>query len=517
MCFLAASTTILTQPARPFQPGTTFSTDQLLRTNVSLGDIEEFFRSHQDVLYTDPTGYGFPEEVLQAILDCDQTLRWDELDRLIIYADGSSAGTGRHLPPLQAAEEGLGDAWAYVVLGERYSPPGLTLLGWNAQLVQYEADGNFYLGATRVGADIAEKEAISWAGLWRLTQNSSLPTTFRTDSMTTELQASGQIGNPTCTESHETVRGIFQALESLLPGDALQFSHVPGHCGEPWNELCDFLAKLEISRSQYFRRPTLTMRTWRPALRFLWMVFSKQDGLPQFCGEGFHVPPPDLPDQQQPCLTAVSDVSTLDIQYHLSICTANVNSLSTGPDGHRGKLDYLRTQFVQLGLNVIGIQEARTPVSHTFVDKVIRLTSGSQGKHLGVELWINTSQPYGWCDNEALYFQREHFQVVHKDPRALLVHAVCPYLDAWFLVGHAPHSGIEEEARLSWWAHFIALGERKTSGAHLFVMVDANAAPGGEDGKAVLRSDLPTSLNTPLWREFLQNMSSWPTLHRCSS
>lgn len=246
------------------------------------------------------------------------------------------------------------------------------------------------------------------------------------------------------------------------------------------------------------------MRTWRPALRFLWMVFSKQDGLPQFCGEGFHVPPPDLPDQQQPCLTAVSDVSTLDIQYHLSICTANVNSLSTGPDGHRGKLDYLRTQFVQLGLNVIGIQEARTPVSHTFVDKVIRLTSGSQGKHLGVELWINTSQPYGWCDNEALYFQREHFQVVHKDPRALLVHAVCPYLDAWFLVGHAPHSGIEEEARLSWWAHFIALGERKTSGAHLFVMVDANAAPGGEDGKAVLRSDLPTSLNTPLWREFLQ-------------
>ena len=494
----------IAQTARPFQPGTTFSTDQLLRTNIFLGDIEEFFKSHQEVLYNDPTGYDFPDEVSQAILACDQTLSWDELDRLIIYADGSSMGTGRHLPPLQAAEEGLGDAWAYVVLGERYSPPGLTLLGWNAQLVQYDIEGNFYLGATRVGADIAEKEAISWAGLWRLAQNSSLPTTFRTDSMTTELQASGQIGNPTCTESHETVRGIFQALESLLPGDALQFSHVPGHCGEPWNELCDFLAKLELHRSQYFRRPALTMRTWRPALRFLWMVFSKHDGLPQFCGEGFHVPPPDLPDQQQPCSAAASDASMLEIQYHLSICTANVNSLSTGPDGHKGKLDYLRTQFVQLGLNVLGIQEARTPSSHTFVDKVIRLTSGSHGKQFGVELWINTSQPYGWCGNKALYFQREHFQVVYKDPRALLVHAVCPYLDAWFLVGHAPHSGIDAEERMTWWAHFTALGAGRTSGARLFVMVDANAAPGEEDGKAVLRAGLPKSLNTPLWREFLQ-------------
>lgn len=133
----------------PFQFGTTFSTDQLLRTSISQQDLQDFFKSHNDVLHNDPSGFDFPEEVIEAITSCDQTLCWGDLDRLIIYADGSSAGAGKHLPPLRAAEEGLGDAWAYVVLWERYSPPSLTLLGWNAQLVQYDIDGNYYLGANR--------------------------------------------------------------------------------------------------------------------------------------------------------------------------------------------------------------------------------------------------------------------------------------------------------------------------------------------------------------------------------
>ena len=34
-----------------------------------------------------------------------------------------------------------------------------------------------------------------------------------------------------------------------------------------------------------------------------------------------------------------------------------------GDWGHVGKLDYLRTQFKALGLNFMGIQEARTPES----------------------------------------------------------------------------------------------------------------------------------------------------------
>ena len=426
--------------------------------------------------------------------------------------------------------------------------------------------------------------------------------------MTTELQARGHIGNSTNTESHETIRGIFQAPESLLPGDALQFCHVPGHCGEPWNELCDYLAKLEIRKSQYFRRPHLTMRTWRPALSYLWMIFSQHDGLPQFCGDGFHVPPPLLPEQQQ---------AQPVVALTLSLCTANVNSLSLGPDGHRGKLDYLRKQFIHLGLNILGIQEARTPSSHTFVDQLVRLTSGSHGKQLGAELWVNTSQPCGRCGKKALYFKREHFQVVHKDPRARcrrqwmstgrcrrqwmstgrrgrhthrwwsasrqprpghgsclcrpnharridrwvrwkesthirrlwcvpmdpfrcphhtdklievsadslktalktlfkpitlsldlfpnIVHAVCPYFDAWFLVGHAPHSGIDEDIRTAWWSHFTELGVRRPSwdtalchGRCGMQLLEIGTA------RSSCEMNLSKSLSTPLWREFLQ-------------
>ena len=132
-----------------------------------------------------------------------------------------------------------------VVLGERYQPPGLRLLGWSAQPVIYEQEHNMHLGAQRVGADIAEKEGLSWAGLWRLSRNWSIPTCFRSDSRIALGQASGHTGTAFIDETFTFLRGIFQANESALGPHGVEYSHVPGHAGEPWNELCDWLAKRE--------------------------------------------------------------------------------------------------------------------------------------------------------------------------------------------------------------------------------------------------------------------------------
>ena len=52
--------------------------------------------------------------------------------------------------------------------------------------------------------------------------NVATPTLLRTDSQISALQATGQIG---CNEegpSFQCFRGVFQALETALPGDALQ-------------------------------------------------------------------------------------------------------------------------------------------------------------------------------------------------------------------------------------------------------------------------------------------------------
>ena len=107
--------------------------------------MHDFFNSHQGSLRSDLDGYELPEEIQTAISACDQSLRMDDLDRLLIYADGSSMGCAKHTAPQRAEEEGVGDTWAYVVLGERYQPPGLRFIGWSAHPVIYEEGHNYHL------------------------------------------------------------------------------------------------------------------------------------------------------------------------------------------------------------------------------------------------------------------------------------------------------------------------------------------------------------------------------------
>eukprot|EP00435_Cladocopium_sp_Y103_P032896 s2688_g8.t1 len=211
--------------------------------HVSLGlsplDFESLFTSHVDLLNHEDDLFDFPAETRQALMACDHTIPLEQLDRLIIYCDGSSPNTHKHVSPLRAEEEGGGDSWAYVVLGERYNPPGLRCLGWTAQPTLHDESANGFIGSDRVGADLAEKEALAWAALWRLSLNSKIATCFRSDSQTALSQAGGASGCHCAPVLFGFLRGAFQALESILPGDQLMLDHVRGHTGEGWNEMCD--------------------------------------------------------------------------------------------------------------------------------------------------------------------------------------------------------------------------------------------------------------------------------------
>lgn len=137
-----------------------------------------------------------PEVTLLALSEVRPFRTWDELDRIIIYTDGTSNGKLRWTPPLQAEDQGHADCWAFVALGEVYqedSSSELVFIGWTAQPVRYEKECAHYLGANRIGSEIAEREGLCWAGLWRLGIDSSLPTIFRSDSLTTAGQALGTL------------------------------------------------------------------------------------------------------------------------------------------------------------------------------------------------------------------------------------------------------------------------------------------------------------------------------------
>ena len=228
-----------------------------------------------------------------------------------------------------------------IVINIGCSGSDLTLIGWSAHQVRTDPHNDWYIGADRVGSAIAEREALCWSLLWRIGQNSNIPTVFRSDSMLALQQAKGAIGSLACDTSFKMLRGCAQLLESALGPEGILFDHVPGHAGDPFNEICDQVAKQEGQKGFYLPRPDLYLKTWRQLIPYLWLLFGENVGAPTFQGEGFSVLPPELPPE--------ASAPSLERPFHrkqaatfaVSIATSNVQSLGLGTQGFSGKLHYI--------------------------------------------------------------------------------------------------------------------------------------------------------------------------------
>ena len=488
--------------------------DCLLRSPVSYDEVQALLCSSQDVLCTSFADLNLPPSCQQAFQWCGLGLS-STIDRLLIYTDGSSPGGSRLTPPEKPKNgEPQFDTWAMLVIGETYVPdigqPKFHLVGWMAHPVLYDPESAQHLFADRLGSDIAEREALFFAGLWRLGFSSNLPTVFRPDSLSTCLQASGQCGTAQPGSAYRALRGVYQALSAMLPGDSLQFAHVTSHMEEPFNEFVDFAAKQEREKSFYHDRQPVDFHKWLPVLPYVWMYLDQQAGLPPVHMHGFVAEAPDLP--RDSCASygqdTVSPTMELPLTWECSLAvgTANVGSLSVGPEGHGGKLAYLRQQFTSHKIHLLGIQESRAPTCSSLVDGVFRLASGSDTGHFGVELWVNTTCPFATCGDTSHYFQPSDFTVVVSFPRHMLIHVENHLCHAWILVAHAPQSGRSVSDRELWWHDVANCLQEHCSDDPLIVLLDANASVGGSDGVHVFTHDSVSS-STRFLRDFLEQFA----------
>ena len=509
------------QPLQVIKPAPVFQTDALsierpthcLTLDLSNAELAAFFESASGVLCPWYRHLDLPPDVMQGI-NATATIEGEipdieAFDRLVIYTDGSSKPNERRKPPLRVAEQGTPDAWAFAVIGEKYPTAhqngSLTLIGWQAQCVIYEDTCKAFTGTDQIGAEFSEREALLFAGLWRLALNSTIPTTFRTDSTTTADQAFGTAGFTHFHPTHELLRGTFQALQSSLGPQALDYAHVRGHAGDIWNELVDFLARTEAIRSHNLRRQQLDMLRLKKIIPYLWMLFDHQAGLPQFTQFGFDVHPPKIPDVVQLEDRSSDGISTpLQTFLGLSIATFNVSSLSVGPDGYGGKLSFLRQQMKSHALNIVGVQEARSPEGMSTAEDTLRFSSGADEGKFGVELWISLKQPYGFHNRKPLFFQKSHFQVLHNDPRRLIVRLLNPHLDCFLIVMHAPQSGQPLPIRRQWWEDTGNIAEQTCQNHPIYVMIDANAKSGPCNEPTVFQNDDTMSGNTDFLLDFLR-------------
>ena len=107
-------------------------------------------------------------------------------------------------------------------------------------------------------------------------------------------------------------------------------------------------------------------------------------------------------------------------------------------------------------------------------------------------------QPIPHVDKRPLYLDRQDIVVLQQDSRIIMAKIDHAIWKACLVVAHA---------RDAWWRSFTALLRDFDDGTPIYVMIDANAAPGRPDQSAVGIHGSTESKNTPLFRQFLEDFA----------
>eukprot|EP00438_Fugacium_kawagutii_P010365 Skav231995 [mRNA] locus=scaffold719:415087:427369:- [translate_table: standard] len=413
------------------------------------------------------------------VLTAPRQFEWKDFDRIVISTDGSFL--------FQESSQAHLLAWAFVVTGERYGEPPV-FLGWNGDRVQDSRDHERHVTSSAIHSTKAEKEALLWATLWRLSLPLEMATVFLSDSSSGLQLAEGTAG-ALPDEATALLRSSTLALQQRLTGDLLRFSHTKGHAGQFWNELADRLA----SKCRDNKGPPGVIQvlqpSWKLVVPHLWTILQPDWMSLDASTDKAFFSVPDLPAvvTAQPVEDTADRPST--VQVDLCVASANVLSLYGQESGGQGKVAYLQGQFESVKLHLVGVQETRGTDGCFETPRWLRLTAGGHRGTLGVELWVSKTLPYAYEGNRQFTFRKSHFAVVDKSPRHMLVRIDAPALQCWILVGHAPHSGTPEEQRREWWQSISALLQCHQATANCLVCIDANSSSGPALTNIVFDSD----------------------------
>ena len=169
------------------------------------------------------------EHTQAALMLCDDSALGEAPRGLQIYTDGS--------------EKDGSTGWA-VVITQTSSTGAVAFVGYFGGAVVTDADAGDFLGARHQGSREAGITAIGWAILWLLGHWDLLwisQVTIHFDCTSAGFAASGDwhCGQDTLAEK---VRHLVQISESRFGGAAIEWKHVKGHSGHPWNEMADSAA-----------------------------------------------------------------------------------------------------------------------------------------------------------------------------------------------------------------------------------------------------------------------------------
>ena len=385
----------------------------------------------------------------------------EDVEHVHIFVDGSSFDMNRHEPGSQAA------AWAFIVVLQCthhtqdrcyrfYCAMSRPLTGSHSALDSVQDVGELLHDALS-----SEAVGMIWAMSWWIQAPFDCKATFHYDNSTVGPFSSG-LSRWNATWEYQRLRQNLTTLRHFAQaiGKVFGHQHLKAHVGHPWSEAVDAAAKAAAKGILVPLGPIdqLSRALNHPYAYMAWMAFSPQNVFPRpdtlraiFAAEG----PFDSQEEDvvwHPTLPSSTDQS---VEVSLKFASANVLTLSSGTFKEQsqglyqlGRIATLQSEFSQVGIHLIGLQECRTQGAqnrHSQTHLVYQSGATMQGTH-GCELWVDRRRPYAKGPRQRYFFQDQHFHVASYDHRHLLVVVNAPFLSLRLLVVHAPHQQANDAA-----------------------------------------------------------------------
>ena len=439
--------------------------------------IRELLQAQEDWIFQlIPEGLNLHKMTLEA-LHIQQDVVPTKEDILELYVDGATHG----------------DLSAWAVVAVLKSDNGRSFHGCIGGLTEIDSGSGRWVGAVRHTNIEAELTAMVVATAFAYFGSAYRHVVIRPD-----LALSNKFLKSECiTQQSSGVAQVLHVIGQCRPSN-IDVSEIRAHCGDPWNELADSVAKwVARTRQSIGKVPWSTLNDLAKSpsmLRWEWLRNENPayaHAMPELHGGAVWQPGHSIKHVGVHVDTKTEHHEVMQINLKV----ATFNGLALSDDNQSGPLGGLRSarldhQFHVNHLAIIGVQEARTAQGSRVSENYKIISSGFQQcgrtKHYGCELWVHKKIPFCSLPNgKGVCLSECKLTVRVAEARLLIVRFEGP-IDFHVIVAHAPCVSQDRPLDLvrRWWTE---LSEKLSSVAcqRIIALVDANAPLANSDTKFV--------------------------------
>ena len=371
-----------------------------------------------------------------------------------------------------------------------------TIQGWHY-------GGCLYKIIESAGSSIyGEHGAIIWALFWAhhisnkhwdSFGTTALEFSFNFDATVSGYSAAGYWRTPHALTWRTLMRSIAQILQTRHGYHSIFWNHIKAHCGHPWNECADALAKYaaahpETAGHSRFWEQILQDSSKLCAAQWLWYKELLEVGdprVPSLVNGHIVCIQPSIQHgqpllQQQPQTTAMQ-------KTHLQITLATANIMTMDQSAKTSSISrqtVLMQQFHSAGCHIVGVQETRhrhvVGSSNEFYH-IFGHPADARGQD-GIQLWISKSLPVG---PDCGPFESESVRIVASAPNYIVAKLKVSLWSCVIISCRAPHSGRPQSEIVAFWSHLNGILQRVAPHLPVFFCGDANAHLGEIPSAAV--------------------------------